>query len=90
MTAAARFFVAGRVQGVFFRASTRALAQELGLRGYARNRADGRVEVLAVGDEDSLLQLEAWLWQGPQHAQVNSVQHEGADATEAGAGFTLG
>lgn len=87
---AARFIVAGRVQGVFFRASTRALAQELGLCGHARNCADGRVEVLAVGEEEALLQLEAWLWQGPQHARVDSVHREGADATEAGTGFTLG
>ncbi len=88
--AAARFFVAGRVQGVCFRASTRAVAQELGLRGHARNRADGRVEVLAVGAEEALVRLEAWLWRGPQYARVESVQREDADAGEAGAGFTLG
>ena len=47
MTQAARFFVSGRVQGVFFRASAKHQAQVLGLRGYARNLDDGRVEVLA-------------------------------------------
>ena len=47
---AARFIVTGRVQGVFFRASTREQAQHLGLRGHAKNLADGSVEVLAAGD----------------------------------------
>ena len=48
--AAARFLVEGRVQGVFFRASTREQALGLGLRGHAVNLDDGTVEVLAVGD----------------------------------------
>ena len=47
--AAARFCITGKVQGVFFRASTRKQALRLGLRGYAKNLADGSVEVLAVG-----------------------------------------
>ena len=49
--AAARFFVRGRVQGVWFRASTRDVATRLGLTGHARNLADGRVDVLAVERE---------------------------------------
>ena len=47
---AARFVVSGKVQGVFFRASAREQALKLGLRGYAKNLSDGRVEVLAAGD----------------------------------------
>ena len=46
---ARRCLVAGRVQGVFFRASTRARAEALGVAGHARNLPDGRVEVLACG-----------------------------------------
>ena len=59
--AVARFFVRGRVQGVWFRASTRDVATRLGLSGHARNLADGRVDVLAVGDADAIEALAAWL-----------------------------
>ena len=48
-TIAMRFLISGKVQGVFFRASTRAEAERLGVQGYAINLPDGRVEVLAVG-----------------------------------------
>jgi acylphosphatase len=85
--AAARFFVEGRVQGVFFRASARAQAMELGLRGYARNLHDGRVEVLAVGDVQALEHLAEWLKHGPPHAQVEKLERMEADEGEAGPGF---
>jgi acylphosphatase len=73
---AARFLVAGRVQGVFYRASTRTEALRLGLAGYAKNLPDGRVEVLAVGDAAALAQLERWLAHGPPHARVDSVRRD--------------
>lgn len=65
--------VAGRVQGVFYRAATRQRAQELGLTGYARNLADGRVEVLICGESGAVDDLCAWLWEGPPSASVSSV-----------------
>ena len=71
---ARRCYVSGRVQGVFYRASTRERAQHLGCRGYARNLADGRVEVLAVGESAAVDALIAWLWQGPPAAHVQDVQ----------------
>jgi acylphosphatase len=74
--ATARFLVSGRVQGVFFRASTRNEAQRLGLAGSASNLADGRVEVLASGADDALSALERWLWQGPPSARVEDVKRE--------------
>jgi acylphosphatase len=70
---AARFLVSGKVQGVFFRASTRNEALRLGLNGYARNLADGRVEVVASGQAGPLHELEQWLWQGPSGARVDDV-----------------
>jgi acylphosphatase len=80
-----RFLVSGCVQGVFFRASTRAEAERLGLTGSARNLADGRVEVIAAGAEESLLLLEKWLWQGPPAARVDGVTRETvADRSAAG------
>jgi len=72
--AAARFLVSGRVQGVYFRASTREHALALGLAGYARNLADGRVEVVAEGEVDALAQLEQWLHEGPSAARVDHVE----------------
>lgn len=72
----ARFIVSGRVQGVFYRASTREQALALGLAGHARNRADGSVEVLASGSTQALDALEQWLHQGPPAARVDAVERE--------------
>jgi acylphosphatase len=73
---ARRCLVAGRVQGVFYRASTRARAESLGVTGYARNLADGRVEVLACGEHAAVQALCDWLWDGPPAADVASVEVE--------------
>lgn len=73
---AALFFVSGHVQGVAFRAHTRAQALALGVRGHARNLADGRVEVLAVGDAEAVERLAAWLLHGPPSARVDAVHRE--------------
>jgi acylphosphatase len=70
---ARRFLVSGKVQGVFFRASTARLALQIGLRGFARNLPDGRVEVLALGSAGSLATLAAWLRQGPANARVTDL-----------------
>jgi acylphosphatase len=78
--AGARFIVSGRVQGVFYRASTRAQAQQLGLTGHARNLPDGCVEVLAHGPADALDALERWLWQGSPAAEVEGVERSPLDA----------
>lgn len=72
--ASARFLVTGIVQGVFFRASTERRACELALTGYARNLADGRVEVVASGTPAALAALEAWLHDGPPSARVERVE----------------
>lgn len=79
--------VRGRVQGVFFRDSTRHEAQRLGLTGYARNLNDGSVEVLACGSEAKVRQLCDWLWQGSPMAEVEQVDCEMVD-TPSPANFT--
>jgi acylphosphatase len=71
---ARRCFVAGRVQGVFYRASTRIRAHALGVTGHARNLPDGRVEVLACGTPEAVQALCEWLWQGPPAAHVVAVE----------------
>ena len=77
---AARFLVSGKVQGVWFRASTRDVALRLHLRGHASNLADGRVEVLAMGGADAIEQLADWLQQGPPMARVDAVERHEAGA----------
>lgn len=78
-----RFLVTGKVQGVFFRASTAREALQLDLRGWALNLPDGRVEVLALGSPESVSRLEAWLSRGPPMARVDAV----AVVEESPAGF---
>jgi len=73
---AARFIVSGRVQGVFYRASARARALELGVAGRAENRPDGSVEVLAYGPAPALDELERWLHKGPPASRVDAVNRE--------------
>jgi acylphosphatase len=64
------------VQGVFFRASTQQQARRLGVTGYAKNLANGGVEVLAVGGAAEVDALVQWLWHGPPSAQVAHVAVE--------------
>jgi acylphosphatase len=68
--------VEGRVQGVFYRASTAELAESLGLHGTVRNLDDGNVELVVAGDDQAVRKLVAWLWQGPPGAEVRAVSVE--------------
>jgi acylphosphatase len=79
-----RFRVTGRVQGVFFRDSTREEARRLGLTGYANNMPDGSVEVLACGTDAALDKLAAWLQKGPPMASVAAVEASEAQYVEFG------
>jgi acylphosphatase len=88
---ARRFLVSGRVQGVFFRASTRKEAERLGLRGRAVNLPDGRVEVLAAGTSEAVDALGVWLRSGPALATVSAVEtHSAALADCPASGFHCG
>ena len=62
--------VSGRVQGVFFRASTKNKADELDIKGFVRNEPDGSVYIEAEGEESNMIQFEAWCAQGPRNAIV--------------------
>ena len=76
---ARRCLVSGRVQGVFYRASTRARAESLGVTGHARNLRDGRVEVLACGESAAVEALCQWLWQGSPASSVSAVEVDVVD-----------
>jgi acylphosphatase len=84
--------VGGRVQGVFYRATAAHRARELGIKGYARNLPDGRVEVLAVGDASAVNTFVEWLWTGSSASKVTSVDATDVtlDAHQLPASFSTG
>lgn len=84
-----RCLVAGRVQGVFFRASTQRRAEALDISGSARNLPDGRVEVIACGEPGAVAELREWLREGPPGARVTGVSCEQLPEQDA-RGFTTG
>ncbi|MGE0823461.1 MAG: acylphosphatase [Candidatus Binatia bacterium] len=81
--------VQGRVQGVYFRASTRDRARQLGVAGWVRNCVDGSVELVAEGDTVKLEQLVAWCHNGPPGAAVTDLNVEWQDATGEFIGFVV-
>ena len=80
------------MQGVWFRDSTRREALKLGISGYAKNLANGDVEVLAAGDEEALTRLRRWLHKGPPLATVTSIEESAGDADDlpSGSAFKIG
>ncbi|HBH36446.1 MAG TPA: acylphosphatase [Gammaproteobacteria bacterium] len=81
--------ISGRVQGVFFRDSTRRIARQLGLRGSAVNLPDGSVQVVACGEQQSIEVLKNFLSEGPSRARVDQVSCEAVEI-EPPPGFRIG
>jgi len=79
MTICKRCFVSGRVQGVFYRDTTRQKAEKLQLIGHAKNLTDGRVEVFICGSETGVNALCEWLWTGSEYSSVTDVLCEESD-----------
>lgn len=67
-------FVSGKVQGVFFRSSTKDRAEELGLSGWVRNLPDGRVEAVFEGEKEEVDKMVEWCRKGPEYARVTGVE----------------
>jgi acylphosphatase len=85
-----RFRITGKVQGVYFRHSTRLEAERRAIRGFARNLPDGSVEVVAHGSGAAVEGLREWLHRGPPMARVESVfELEPDDDGRASAGFEI-
>ena len=78
------YWIAGRVQGVGYRFFVEAVARQLGLKGYVRNLADGRVEVYAMGDEQALAGLKEQLAVGPRAGRVERVEERPAPRKDYG------
>ena len=76
---AKRFLVSGKVQGVGYRYFAMSAAEQLGVAGYAKNLADGRVEVYAIGTVPQLRQLACELQRGPRFAAVDIVSESEAE-----------
>lgn len=75
----AHVFVSGRVQGVFYRATTREQAAERGVDGWVRNLDDGRVEAVFEGPESAVEGILEWCHEGSPRARVEGVDVEYAD-----------
>ena len=84
------FLISGRVQGVFFRDSTKKEALKLGLQGSALNLSDGTVKVCLRGESEDIDLLEKWLHKGPELAQVESVIEVDIDQQLELNGFKVG
>jgi acylphosphatase len=88
-SARVHLLIHGRVQGVWYRGSTRAEATRLGLTGWVRNLRDGSVEAVAEGERGALEELLRWCRRGPPHAEVTGVTVEWEEATGGLVGFDL-
>jgi acylphosphatase len=71
--------VFGKVQGVFFRAATKAVADQLGIKGFVKNQEDGSVYIEAEGDDFSMESFLEWCNEGPQKAKVEKVEQAEAE-----------
>jgi len=88
MALQARLGITGRVQGVGYRDWAMATAQRLGLKGWVRNRVDGSVEALVVGDDDAVGKMIEACRRGPTLAKVDAVDVEPVDLDVLPPGFT--
>jgi acylphosphatase len=89
MRVARKYHVSGRVQGVGFRYFAHDAARREGLTGYVTNLTDGRVEVLAEGEAESLERFERALRQGPSRSRVEHVVVDELDPHQGHQGFTI-
>jgi acylphosphatase len=85
----AHVFVSGKVQGVYYRASTRDAAREKGVEGWVRNLDDGRVEAVFEGEEDAVKAMVEWCHKGSRRAEVKDVEVEWDEATGEFDGFEI-
>jgi acylphosphatase len=81
--------ISGRVQGVWYRASTKQKADELGISGWAKNTAEGNVEAVFEGEKAKIDEMIAWCWIGPPLARVSDVKIVPSHSEEKYTGFVV-
>jgi acylphosphatase len=81
--------ISGIVQGVWFRASTKQKAEQLGITGWVKNTPDGNVEAVFEGDEDIIKEMLQWCQQGPPHARVENVEVKNQDSINGFDNFSI-
>jgi len=89
MTRKVKLLVSGRVQGVYFRMFTQNKAKQFGIKGCARNLADGRVEIIAEADPSSIEKFIQWCHQGPVTARVDHVEITEPESNEVFTSFEI-
>lgn len=89
MIVAKYVLISGRVQGVWFRATTKEKAEELGVTGWVRNTSDGKVEAVFVGEEEKVDELIKWCHHGPPLAEVEKVDVKPYTLNEEFQRFTI-
>jgi len=85
----AHVIISGRVQGVWFRASTRDKAEQLGLTGWVKNTTDGNVEAVFEGEEKVIDEMIEWCHHGPPLAEVYNVKVQKQSSTNHFDRFTI-
>jgi acylphosphatase len=81
--------ISGRVQGVWFRTSTKQKADDLGISGWAKNTAEGNVEAVFEGEKAKIDEMIAWCWIGPPLARVSDVKIVPSHSEETYTGFVV-
>ena len=89
MNANAHVIISGRVQGVFFRASTKQKAEQLGLTGWVRNTSDGNVEAIFEGNENAINEMIEWCHHGPTLSKVKNVKVKKQNPTDGFEDFSI-
>jgi acylphosphatase len=85
----AHVFVSGKVQGVYYRATTRDEARERGVAGWVKNLDDGRVEAVFEGEKDDVEAMVEWCHEGSSAARVDGVEVEWEEPTGEFDGFEI-
>ena len=81
--------ISGRVQGVWFRASTKQKAEQLGLTGWVRNTPDGNVEAVFEGEENIVQEMLNWCHRGPPLSKVENIEVKNQKPTDGFNGFSI-
>jgi len=81
--------ISGKVQGVWYRATTKEKAKELGIKGWVRNTSDGKVEAVFEGDQNNIEEMIKWCKKGPNLANVIDVDVNPEELSEEFEGFNI-